>query len=254
MKKTFLRLAAVGLALMFAICNTGCAAQPNTSSAAPTADPKAYSILYTAEPTAEPAADSETSAESSEETTPEPSAEPSPESVPVSEETAAEIAIMYPLLEAHVLAQLNGGVFNSEDPEYFWQVTTFAIDGCGLDFYSAETFGSALTLSRGVIEEIVSALFEGGGSVLLEIPESLHGEIRYDAEADAFSHPLGESVFSVKPEALTQNEDGSVTFDGSLYYAEDETPVTRFTAVLVSNTRDGNSLFTYSVRSLQLCE
>ena len=239
MKKNFWRNALILLlCLVLSGCTAGtpAAAEP---TAAPTAEPTA---APTAEPTAEPTAA--------------PTAEPEETSGgtgPSGGVTEHHFEAMKPLFTAHILAQLNGMTYDQNSPEYFWQTVVFAIDGCGMDFYSAETFGSALTLSRGVIEEIVSALFEGGGNVLLETPESLHGEIRYDAEADAFSHPLGESVFTVKAESLTQNEDGSVTFTGSLHYAEEETPVTRFTAVLVQNTREGNSLFTYSVRSLQLC-
>ena len=159
---------------------------------------------------------------------------------------------MYPLLQAHALAQLNGGAFDPDDPQYFWQTVAFAIDGCGMDFYTAETVGSALVLSRGVIEEIASGLFENGGAVLLEIPESLAGDIQYDNEADAFAHPLNENGFTVSPTALVQNADGTLTLTAALLTGEDGAQVASFTAVLVPNARSGNSLFTLSVRSLTL--
>ena len=50
---------------------------------------------------------------------------------------------MAPLLEAHILAQMNGMAFDANDPVYFWQTAAFAVDNCGMTFYSAETTGSA---------------------------------------------------------------------------------------------------------------
>ena len=220
----------LSLLISFAGCTLAPAAE---SSADPTSAP-------TASPTAAP--------------TTEPTAEPTPEPTPAPQtaELTGEVEAMYPLLQAHVLAQLNGGTFHADDPQYFWQTVAFAIDGCGMDFYTAETVGSALVLSRGVIEEIASGLFENGGAVLLEIPESLTGDIQYDTEADAFAHPLNESGFTVSPEALLQHEDGTLTLTAALLTGEDGTQVAAFTAVLVQNARSGNSLFTLSVRSLTL--
>mgnify|MGYP003206165216 CR=1 FL=1 len=78
-------------------------------------------------------------------------ASPAPESNEVSEnaEITAEIEALAPLLEAHILAQMNGMAFDANDPVYFWQTAAFAVDNCGMTFYSAETTGSALVLSRG---------------------------------------------------------------------------------------------------------
>lgn len=57
---------------------------------------------------------------------------------------------MAPLLEAHILAQMNGMAFDANDPVYFWQTAAFAVDNCGMTFYSAETHRQrAGTLSRG---------------------------------------------------------------------------------------------------------
>ena len=235
MKNISIRLAAALFALLLLL--SGCTAAPAEAEASPspTAAPTASP---TPEPTAEP------TAAPTEESTSAPSAET---------EITVEIEAMYPLLKAHALAQLNGGSFDADDPEYFWQTVTFAIDGCGMDFYTGETVGSALVLSRGVIEEIASGLFENGGEVLLEIPDSLSGEIQYDTEADAFAHPLNEGGFTVSPVSLTENEDGSLTLTAQLFAADDpETEIVSFTAVLVPNTRSGNSLFTLSVRGFTL--
>ena len=158
---------------------------------------------------------------------------------------------MYPLLEAHVLAALNGSTFQAEDPVYFWMTVAFAMDTCGMDFYTAETMGSALVLSRGVIEEMASGLFEGAGDALLEIPDALGDLIQYDQTADVFSHPLNESSFRIEPETLTE-ADGVLTLHAALYVGEDTEPAAKFTAELVPNTRSGNSLFLYSVRSVTL--
>ena len=165
-------------------------------------------------------------------------------------EITVEVEAMYPLLEAHVLAQLNGIPFNAEDPVYFWQTVAFAIDSCGMDFYTSETVGSALVLSRGVIEEIASGLFLDGGRALLEIPEQLMSEIQYDSEADAFAHPLSEGGFTVSPTALVLNEDGSYTLTAELLAGD--TAVSAFTATLAENTRSGNSLFTLAVKEISL--
>ena len=35
---------------------------------------------------------------------------------------------MAPLLEAHILAQMNGMAFDADDPVYFWQTAAFAVD------------------------------------------------------------------------------------------------------------------------------
>ena len=73
---------------------------------------------------------------------------------------------------------MNGMAFDANDPVYFWQTAAFAVDNCGMTFYSAETTGSALVLSRGVMEEIVSGLFESAANEdLPDIPDSLSGEI-----------------------------------------------------------------------------
>lgn len=237
MKKKFWRAA---LVLMLCVSLAGCSAGniPASSTAAPSAAPTAGpTAAPTAEPTAAPTAT--------------PTAEPTPE--PVSEALRAEIDTMHPLLTAHILAQLNGGTFDKDAPEYFWQTVAFAIDGCGMDFYSAETFGSALVLSRGVIEEIASGLFENGGAFLLEIPASLSGEITYDKDADAFSHPLSEGGFSVNITSASMNADGSVKLTGEFYAAAMPTSaITAFTATLVENTRSGNSVFTLSIKELKI--
>lgn len=229
MNNNFVRRITAFFCALLLLCTAGCTQVPDTSEA---------STVPTAAPTASP--------------TPTPTAEPTAERQSAAEITV-EIETMYPLLKAHVLAQLNGGTFSPEDPTYFWQTVAFAIDGCGMDFYTSETMGSALLLSRGVIEEIVSGLFEDGGSVLLEIPDTLSSEIQYDKEADAFAHPLSEGSFTVVPTALTQNEDGSLTLTADFFVGEDtENNITSFTAVLVPNTRSGNSLFTLSIRSISL--
>lgn len=245
MKNISIRRSAAFFCALLLLFTAGCAQAPNTSesSAIPTADPLAQSILYTAvpTPTASPTA----------KPTSEPTAEPTvvPETDP---EITVEVETMYPLLKAHVLAQLNGGSFDGSSPEYFWQTVAFAIDGCGLDFYTSETVGNALTLSRGVIEEIASGLFENGGTVLPEIPESLSGEIQYDKEADAFAHPLSEGSFIVVPTFLNENKDGSLTLTADFFAGDSDTAAASFTAVLVPNARSGNSLFTLSVRSVIL--
>ena len=139
---------------------------------------------------------------------------------------------MYPLLEAHMLAILNGGRFDAADPAYFWQTVSFAIDGCGLEFYSAETVGNALVLSRGVVEEIASGLFESA-SDLPEIPDALAGG--------------GYSVSVLN----AAEENGVLRLTLDLVSDADGAAVASFTAELVENTRAGNSLFTYAVRSIE---
>lgn len=82
----------------------------------PTPSPEATA---TASPTAEPTVKS--------------TASPAPESNEVSEnaEITAELEAMAPLLEAHILAQMNGMAFDANDPVYFWQTAAFAVDNCG---------------------------------------------------------------------------------------------------------------------------
>ena len=167
-----------------------------------------------------------------------------------------EFEAMAPLFTAHILAQLNGMAYDPGSPEYFWQTVVFAIDGCGMDFYSAESFGSALVLSRGVIEEIASGLFEGGGTHLLEIPASLSGEIVYDKEADSFSHPLADGGFRVSVTSVkSETENGSDVWriTGELFAdAMPNSAITAFSAVLVQNPREGNSLFDFAVREIRI--
>lgn len=240
MKKNFWRNALILLlCLVLSGCTAGtpAAAEP---TAAPTAEPTA---APTAEPTAEPTAA--------------PTAEPEETSGgtgPSGGVTELHFEAMKPLFTAHILAQLNGMTYDQSSPEYFWQSVIFAIDGCGMDFYSAETFGSALVLSRGVIEEIASGLFEGGGTHLLEIPESLSGEIVYDKEADAFSHPLSDGGFSVSVTSVTLEPNGTVwKITGELFAdAMPNSAITAFSASLVQNTREGNSLFDYSIKELKI--
>lgn len=174
LRKTILAsVFSAALALSAAACGTAENTQSVCSAAAsehvaetPTPSPEATA---TASPTAEPTVKS--------------TASPAPESNEVSEnaEITAELEAMAPLLEAHILAQMNGMAFDANDPVYFWQTAAFAVDNCGMTFYSAETTGSALVLSRGVIEEIVSGLFESAANEdLPDIPDSLSGEISYE--------------------------------------------------------------------------
>ena len=249
MKKTYGKRISALLCALLLLFLTGCASVPAdpSSTPMPTAPPDAHSVIYPEEiyPEEEP------SASPTAEPTPEPTAEPTAEPTPASAEITAEIAAMYPLLEAHILTGLTGGVFDAADPVYYWRTISFAMDACGMDFYTAETMGSALVLSRGVIEEMASGLFEGAGEALLEIPDALSDVIWYDQAADAFSCPLGEGNFRIEPENLTVSE-GVLTLHGAFFAGDDPEPVVRFTAELVPNTRSGNSLFLYAVRSITL--
>lgn len=204
------------------------------------------SPVPTASPAAQPTAEPESTL------TPEPTASPTAEPTEAPEinpeEIPVEVQSMYPLIEAHMLAQLNGCTYDADDPAYFWQTVSFAIDGCGLNFYSAETVGNALLLSRGVIEEIASGLFENAGA-LPEIPESLAGTLQYDTESDSYAHPLGEGGYGIAVHDMTNSADGPLVLTASL--TAGGTAVADFTVELVENTRAGNSLFTYSIRSIQ---
>ena len=218
LRKTILAsVLSAALALSAAACGTAENTQSVSSAAAsehvaetPTPSPEATA---TASPTAEPTVKS--------------TASPAPESNEVSEnaEITAEIEAMAPLLEAHILAQMNGMAFDANDPVYFWQTAAFAVDNCGMTFYSAETTGSALVLSRGVMEEIVSGLFESAANEdLPDIPDSLSGEISYD-------------VYTVTA-ALIRDENESE-------------PQAIFTAELVPNPREDNTVFIYSIRTVK---
>ncbi len=241
---------AILCALVLVLCLTAC--QAGQSASAPQATP---------EPTAAPEATPTPAPEAT--PTPQASESPAPGTASDTESHAqsgaqgaeagavsVEVEAMYPLLQAHMLAILNGGTFDVENPAYFWQTVSFAIDGCGLDFYSAETVGNALMLSRGVVEEIASGLFETAGD-LPEIPESLSGEIQYDADADAYSRPLSGGGYSVAVRDSTAQDD-TLKLKADLISEANGQAVASFTAVLVPNTREGNSLLTYSIRSIAL--
>ena len=235
---------AAALALLLAACGSPAGQAVPTASPTPTAAPEATPApepTETPESTASPAA-SESPAPSE---TPESSGENGGDGAALS----VEVEAMYPLLEAHMLAILNGGRFDAADPAYFWQTVSFAIDGCGLEFYSAETVGNALVLSRGVVEEIASGLFESAGD-LPEIPAALAGEIEYDGDADAYAHPLGGGGYSVSVLGAAE-ENGVLRLTLDLVSDADGAAAASFTAELVENTRAGNSLFTYAVRSIE---
>ena len=109
LRKTILAsVLSAALALSAAACGTAEHTQSMSSAAAsehvaetPTPSPEATA---TASPTAEPTVKS--------------TASPAPESNEVSEnaEITAEIEAMAPLLEAHILAQMNGMAFDANDP------------------------------------------------------------------------------------------------------------------------------------------
>ena len=158
---------------------------------------------------------------------------------------------MAPLLEAHILAQMNGMAFDANDPVYFWQTAAFAVDNCGMTFYSAETTGSALVLSRGVMEEIVSGLFESAANEdLPDIPDSLSGEISYDADSDTYARPISGG-FSVDMQDCVKSGD-VYTVTAALIRDENESePQAIFTAELVPNPREDNTVFIYSIRTVK---
>ena len=184
--QTRLRAAAcaAALALLLAACGSPAEEAAPTASPAPTAAPEAT-------PAPEPTEAPESAASPAASESPAPSE--APESGGEGASLSVEAEAMYPLLEAHMLAILNGGRFDASDPAYFWQTVSFAIDGCGLELYSAETVGNALVLSRGVVEEIASGLFESAGD-LPEIPDALAGEIEYDSDADAYATRSAEAA------------------------------------------------------------
>ena len=181
-------------------------------------------------------------------------ASPAPESNEVSEnaEITAELEAMAPLLEAHILAQMNGMAFDANDPVYFWQTAAFAVDNCGMTFYSAETTGSALVLSRGVMEEIVSGLFENAANEdLPDIPDSLSDEISYDADSDTYARPISGGGFSVDMQDCVKSGD-VYTVTAALIRDENEAePQAIFTAELVPNPREDNTVFIYSIRTVK---
>lgn len=212
------------------------------SPAAPAASP-------TAAPTAEPAA-TPTPAPTG---APEPSTEVTAAPTPAPEESSdltGDIETLSPLLKAHMLAILNGGTPDSTDSTYVWQTLCYALDGCGLDFYAGETLSGPLPLSRGVVEEIASALFPGM-ETLPEIPESLSGEVTYDEESDTYArYLLLDDGFSVSVTAVETGGEGAVTLDVSLLSGGETTAAGK--AVLTPNRRAGNSLFTLSIQSITL--
>ena len=134
--QTRLRAAAcaAALALLLAACGSPAEEAAPTASPAPTAAPEAT-------PAPEPTEAPESAASPAASESPAPSE--APESGGKGASLSVEAEAMYPLLEAHMLAILNGGRFDAADPAYFWQTVSFAIDGCGLEFYSAETVGNA---------------------------------------------------------------------------------------------------------------
>lgn len=253
MKLTFLRhalaaLCAAALILSAAACDKAPAESTDSAASASGASVPTPDATSSSEPISDAGPESGNPESSVPESR---AAESAPQEGGETENTeiSVEVQTMYPLIEAHMLALLNGGAFDRDDPVYFWQTVAFAIDGCGLEFYSAETVGNALLLSRGVIEEIASGLFESGGDTLPEIPETLGGELQYDAESDAYAHPLGGGGYDIAVSGMTNHADGSLTLAASL--TAGDTTVADFTVELVENTREGNSLFTYSIRSIQ---
>lgn len=222
LRKTILAsVLSAALALSAAACGTAENTQSVRSAAAsehvaetPTPSPEATA---TASPTAEPTVKS--------------TASPAPESNEVSEnaEITAEIEAMAPLLEAHILAQMNG-----------------------MTFYSAETTGSALVLSRGVMEEIVSGLFESAANENLpDIPDSLSGEISYDADSDTYARPISGGGFSMDIQDCVKSGD-VYTVTAALIRDENEAePQAIFTAELVPNPREDNTVFIYSIRTVK---
>ena len=117
---------------------------------------------------------------------------------------------------------------------------------------AAETTGSALVLSRGVIEEIVSGLFESAANEdLPDIPDSLSGEISYDADSDTYARPISGGGFSADIQDCVKSGD-VYTVTAALIRDENEAePQAIFTAELVPNPREDNTVFIYSIRTVK---
>lgn len=252
LRKTILAsVLCAALVLSAAACGTAENAQSAVQSTAQSTSSAAAS--ESAAETATPSPEATPTASPTAEPTAEPTASPAPESSEAGEdmEITAELEAMAPLLEAHILAQMNGMAFDADDPVYFWQTVAFAVDNCGMTFYSAETTGSALTLSRGVIEEIASGLFESAADKdLPEIPDSLSGELSYDADSDTYARPISGG-FSVDLQSCVKNGD-VYTVTAALIRDENEAePQAIFTAELVPNPREDNTVFIYSIRTVK---
>ena len=176
--------------------------------------------------------------------TPTPSPEATATASPTAEPTVKSTASPAP--ESHEVSE------NANDPVYFWQTAAFAVDNCGMTFYSAETTGSALVLSRGVIEEIVSGLFESAANEdLPDIPDSLSGEISYDADSDTYARPISGGGFSADIQDCVKSGD-VYTVTAALIRDENEAePQAIFTAELVPNPREDNTVFIYSIRTVK---
>lgn len=143
LRKTILAsVLSAALALSAAACGTAENTQSVRSAVAsehvaetPTPSPEATA---TASPTAEPTVKS--------------TASPAPESNEVSEnaEITAELEAMAPLLEAHILAQMNGMAFDANVPLTFGRPRPLRWTNCGMTFYSAgDDRQRAGALSRG---------------------------------------------------------------------------------------------------------
>ncbi len=238
-------------ALLFAPLFAGCASSSGNSDASlPESAPSSA-----VSPSAAPSAPPETPTPSPS-PTPAPTASPAPETdggekdasqAPQETEIIPEWQAMQPLLEARALLLLNGE--DAQTASGFWHAASFAIDGCGTWFASGEALGSALTLPASVLEEIGSGLYEDF-SALPEIPEGMEGDVSFDAQADAYTRQTSEIGMPLEISSAAALEDGAVQLVCALSPAVSDGEPYRFTFVIVPNPRPGNTVFTWSIRSV----
>lgn len=257
MRRNIRRSAALLMSvLLLAALAAGCAGAPGAQetsapigeSASPSAAPSAPA--ETALPSASPSPSPSPTPSPSPSPSPTPSASPEPTEAPGEPmEIGADLTAMEPLLEARALLLLNG-----EDPQTsagFWHAASFAMDRCGGWFVGGEAVGSALTLPASVLEEIGSGLLEGF-SALPQIPDAVAGDVVYDPETDSYTHQSTDSEMPLEIREAAQNADGSVRLSCALAPTGAESDPYRFTFVLAANPRAENTVFVYTVRSVEM--
>ena len=86
---------------------------------------------------------------------------------------------------------------------------------------------------------------------LPDIPDSLSGEISYDADSDTYARPISGGGFSVDIQDCVKSGD-VYTVTAALIRDENEAePQAIFTAELVPNPREDNTVFVYSIRTVK---
>ena len=129
----------------------------------------------------------------------------------------------------------NGGEYNPDDPEMFWQTMHYMFGNFGEFYNRAEFRESELAVESMDVAEFATS-FVADFNELPQVPESLNYGIRYDVEEDVYFFSVGDRGLS-QTEILSYEyvDSNTLKISARLFAADDDSTICEGEFTLVRN-------------------